>query len=127
MGACYEHLSYVDRLSIDEGRRSGLSLRAIARKLNRAPSTVSRDVRRMGPYQSGYDAPTAFFGALYRRVATSRTGTKVISSWHTQPPQHPPNLKRQPSKHETSRTKATITSGPKSDLHCPTATARAFR
>jgi hypothetical protein len=25
MGASYEHLSYVDRLSIDEGRRAGLS------------------------------------------------------------------------------------------------------
>ena len=29
MGVCYEHLSYVDRLSIDEGRRAGLSVRAI--------------------------------------------------------------------------------------------------
>ncbi len=26
MGAYYEHLSYADRLSIDEGRRAGLSL-----------------------------------------------------------------------------------------------------
>ena len=31
MGECYEHLSYVERLSIDEDRRAGLSLRAIAR------------------------------------------------------------------------------------------------
>jgi transposase, IS30 family len=77
MGACYEHLSYVDRLSIDEGCRAGLSLRAIARKLKRAPSTVSRDIRRMGPYQSRYDAPNAFFGALYRRSA-SRTGGRKL-------------------------------------------------
>ena len=77
MGVCYEHLSYVDRLSIDEGRRAGLSLRAIARKLKRAPSTVSRDVRRMGPYRPCYDAPNAFFGALYRRSA-SRSGTRKL-------------------------------------------------
>jgi IS30 family transposase len=77
MGLCYEHLSYVDRLSIDEGRRAGLSLRAIARKLKRAPSTISRDVRRMGPYRPGYDAPRAFFGALYRR-SISRQGTRKL-------------------------------------------------
>lgn len=50
MGVCYEHLSYMDRLSIEEGRRAGLSLRAIARKLKRAPSSISRDIRRMGAY-----------------------------------------------------------------------------
>jgi transposase, IS30 family len=77
MGACYDHLSYVDRLSIDEGRRAGLSLRAIARKLKRAPSTVSRDVRRMDPYRLGYDAPRAFFSALYRR-SQSRSGTRKL-------------------------------------------------
>ena len=27
MGACYEHLTYVERLAIDEGRRARLSLR----------------------------------------------------------------------------------------------------
>ena len=78
MGACYDHLSYVDRLSIDEGRRAGLSLRAIARKLKRAPSTVSRDIRRVGSYQSGYDAPNAFFSALRRR-RESRRGARKLS------------------------------------------------
>ena len=77
MGACYDHLSYVDRLSIDEGRRAGLSLRAIARKLKRHPSTISRDVRRMGSYQPRYDAPNAFFSALYRR-SQSRYGTRKL-------------------------------------------------
>ena len=72
MGACYEHLSYVERLSIDEGLRARLSLRAIARKLNRAPSTVSRDLRRIGQYQTRYDAPPAFFSALYRRSEARR-------------------------------------------------------
>ena len=77
MGVCYDHLSYVDRLSIDEGRRAGLSLRAIARTLKRAPSSVSRDVRRMGPYQPIYDAPSVFFGALYRR-SQSRKGLRKL-------------------------------------------------
>ena len=67
MGECYDHLSYVERLSIDEGRRAGLSLRAIARRLARAPSTVSRDIKRTGKYWPGYDASNAFFSAFYRR------------------------------------------------------------
>ena len=67
MGACYEHLSYVDRLAIDEGRRAGLSLRAIARRLGRAPSTISREVRRMGPYVPHYIPAHALFRALDRR------------------------------------------------------------
>jgi IS30 family transposase len=63
MGACYDHLSYVDRLSIDEGLRAGLSLRAIARKLKRAPSTVSRDIRRGGVPISRAMMPRAPFSA----------------------------------------------------------------
>ncbi len=77
MGECYDHLSYVERLSIDEGRRAGLSLRAIARKLKRAPSTVSRDLARMGKHWPRYDAPNAFFGALYRR-RNSRNGMRKL-------------------------------------------------
>ena len=77
MGLCYDHLSYVDRLSIDEGRRAGLSLRAIARRLGRAPSTISREVRKMGPYWSGYTAPPAFFAALHRR-SQSRCGRRKL-------------------------------------------------
>jgi IS30 family transposase len=77
MGTCYEHLSYVERLSIDEGLRSGLSLRAIARRLKRAPSTVSRDIRRIGKYWPHYSAPPAFFNALYRR-SESRRGRRKL-------------------------------------------------
>jgi transposase, IS30 family len=77
MGSCYEHLSYVERLSIDEGRRCGLSLRAIARRLGRAPSTVSRDLKRIEPWQRHYDAPPAFFAALRRR-SESRRGRRKL-------------------------------------------------
>ena len=79
MGACYDHLSYVERLSIDEGQRSGLSLRAIARRLNRAPSTVSRDIRRIEPWQRHYDAPPAFFSALARRSQSRQGRRKLIA------------------------------------------------
>ena len=79
MGACYEHLSYVERLSIDEGRRAGLSLRAIARRLKRAPSTVSRDIRRIGKYWPHYSAPPAFFNALHRRSESRRGRRKLIT------------------------------------------------
>ena len=33
MGACYEHLSYVERIEIADGRRAGLSSREIGRRL----------------------------------------------------------------------------------------------
>ena len=79
MGASYEHLSYVERLSIDEGRRAGLSLRAIARRLKRAPSTVSRDIRRIGKYWPHYSAPPAFFNALHRRSQSRRGRRKLVT------------------------------------------------
>jgi IS30 family transposase len=41
-------LSLADREEISRGLRAGLSLRSIARQLNRAPSTISREVRRNG-------------------------------------------------------------------------------
>jgi transposase, IS30 family len=77
MGACYEHLGQVDRLAIDQGRRSGLSVRAIARMLARAPSTVSRELKRMGPYWQHYVPAHAFFSALYRRRDSRRGARKL--------------------------------------------------
>ena len=79
MGTCYDHLSYVERLSIDEGRRAGLSLRAIARRLDRAPSTVSRDVRRLGNYTPHYAPAQALYVALLRRSESRRGRRKLIT------------------------------------------------
>lgn len=79
MGSCYDHLSYVERLSIDEGVRAGLSLRAIARRLDRAPSTVSREVRRMWPYWQHYVPAQALFTALRRRSESRRGRRKLIA------------------------------------------------
>ena len=68
MGSRYNHLSYRERLLIQEDRRNGLGVRAIARHLGRDPSTVSRELRRdVRPMQGMYNAPGAFFSALARR------------------------------------------------------------
>ena len=78
MGIWYEHLSYVERLEIDAGRRGRLSIRAIARMLNRAPSTISRELRRMGPYIPGYSPAQALHMALWRRGENRRGRRKLI-------------------------------------------------
>jgi IS30 family transposase len=76
----YQHLSYVERLEIADGRRDGLSLRAIARKLGRDPGTLSREVRRNAlPGNDRYDACGAFFGALARRSHARRGHRKLRS------------------------------------------------
>jgi IS30 family transposase len=78
MGACYEHLSYVDRLAIDEGRRAGLSIQAIGRKLGRAASTISRELGRMGPYLPEYSPAHALFRALGRRRECRQGARKLV-------------------------------------------------
>jgi transposase, IS30 family len=78
MGKCYTHLSYNERQLIDDGRRAGLSQREMARRLDRDPSTVSRELRRRGwPGAPCYDAPTVYFGAVRRR-RESRTGPRKL-------------------------------------------------
>ena len=74
----FQHLSYVERLQIDEGQRAGLSLRAIARRLGRDPSTLSRELRRNAwPGHDRYDACGAFFAALARRSHARRGHRKL--------------------------------------------------
>jgi transposase, IS30 family len=46
MGSRYNHLSAEDRNGIQTGLNLGLSRRALAGRLHRAPSTVSREIRR---------------------------------------------------------------------------------
>ena len=45
----YQQLGYQERQTIAHGVEQGLSIRAIARMLNRAPSTISREIRRNAP------------------------------------------------------------------------------
>jgi IS30 family transposase len=78
MGSGYSHLSYGERLAIMDGRREGLSMRAIARMLGRDPATVSRELRREPWLSVGrYDACSAYFGAIRRRSRSRMGGRKL--------------------------------------------------
>ncbi|MEQ1882789.1 MAG: helix-turn-helix domain-containing protein, partial [Burkholderiales bacterium] len=75
----FSHLGYVERLEIADGLRERLSLRAIARRLNRDPSTVSREVGRNAfPGSGRYDPCGAFFAALARRRDARRGLRKLM-------------------------------------------------
>ena len=65
MGKFYNHLSMDERNVIHRGKNEGLSLRAIARKLNRTASAVSRELARNTGTRS-YDACRAGASALAR-------------------------------------------------------------
>ena len=80
MGTRHNHLGYVERLSIGEGLRIGLSVRAIARRLGRAPSTVSREIRRMGPPHWQHYIPAQALHLARRR----RSESNGLKSRHIQ-------------------------------------------
>ena len=63
----YHHLNTTDRVTLMLMRRQGASLRAIARELKRAPSTVSRELKRHGT-DHAYDA-----GAAGKAARSART------------------------------------------------------
>src|SRR3954469_8929634 len=48
------YLAQDERIDIADLHRSGMSLRAIADQLSRAPSTISRELRRNAPAGRGY-------------------------------------------------------------------------
>ena len=78
MAAGYGHLGYAERLAIMDGRRDGLGVRAIARRLGRDPGTVSRELRRgrLG-WQDHYDPCQAHFHATLRR-SEGRVGRRKM-------------------------------------------------
>jgi len=55
----YQELSIEERITIQFGQLQGLSQRAIARMLNRSPSTISRELRRNAAFTSPYSASQA--------------------------------------------------------------------
>jgi IS30 family transposase len=71
----YRHLSPEDRAGIMIDLQHGSSLRAMARRLGRSPSTVSREIKRAG--SAGYDATRAAAGYRQRR-AHSRRSRRLI-------------------------------------------------
>nr|WP_241474348.1 IS30 family transposase [Mycolicibacterium neoaurum] len=62
------YLSQEERIEIADLRRSGLSMRAIADRLGRAPSTISRELRRNAPAGRGYQPFDAQRRATARRA-----------------------------------------------------------
>ena len=47
---CYTHLTTTERVKIETYQELGMSIRSIARRLGRQPSTVSREIRRNPDY-----------------------------------------------------------------------------
>lgn len=73
----YHHLTQVQRCRIEAQLSSGASYRMIARKLQLAPSTVSREVRRNRQLTGRYDAEVAQRAAAERRQRASAQPRKV--------------------------------------------------
>lgn len=70
MSRTYHHLSPEERAVIMIERQNGSSLRSIAHRLGRSPSTLSRELQRAGP--EAYDATRAAQGYRGRRSASRR-------------------------------------------------------
>jgi len=64
----YHHLSITDRATLMFLKRRGLSLRTIARELNRSPSTLSRELRRRTDEGQPYDAEAVGLAARSARL-----------------------------------------------------------
>ncbi|PVY76438.1 IS30 family transposase [Tamilnaduibacter salinus] len=77
MPRSYHHLSHVDRATIMLMHAEGHSLRAIAERLKRSPSTVSREVRRHTRAGQPYDANRAARMAQFSR-ARCRPRRKLV-------------------------------------------------
>lgn len=70
-------LSQDERIEIADLRRCGLSMRAIASRLGRAPSTISRELRRNAPTGRGYRPFDAHRHAAARRARHHRRRVDV--------------------------------------------------
>jgi len=66
------YLSQDERIEIADLRHAGLSIRRIAHRLGRAPSTVSRELRRNATKSRGYRPFDAHRRATARRARTHR-------------------------------------------------------
>lgn len=72
----YHHLTLEERAAIAPMRALGWTLRQIAMTLGRAPSTISREVRRNTDPWGGYAGYWAHVDAQRRRQQTPRTGRR---------------------------------------------------
>ena len=77
---CYTHLSAEDRETVSLGLTQGKSLRALARVLGRAPSTLSREYARNTTRGRPYRACTAQTQAA-ARARQPRRSRKLLDPW----------------------------------------------
>ena len=74
----YQQLQYEERIAIASYQAQGLSIRAMARILNRAPSTISREMLRNAP--SGKYSCTFAQKRCNRRRVFCRPAPKLVTS-----------------------------------------------
>jgi transposase, IS30 family len=72
MSKIYTHLTTQERAVVMTMRDDQCSIRSIAKRLGRAPSSISRELR-WAPGSGSYDANLAHQQSYNRRVATRRT------------------------------------------------------
>ena len=80
MGRCYSHLSSVEREEISRAIALGQGVRAIARQLDRSPSTVSHELRRNARRRNDYRATVAQWRAQ-RRARIARRARRLADPW----------------------------------------------
>lgn len=74
----YQELSVEERITIQLGQLQGLSQRAIAKMLDRCPSTISRELRRNSCQASHYRASQAQQHMRQRRTASLLPGSELF-------------------------------------------------
>ena len=77
----YRQLTLRERVAISEGRKQGLSQAAIARRVRRTPSTISRELRRNARPSGIYRAPEADQRARARRSKSRRHSYFSAEQW----------------------------------------------
>lgn len=73
----YQELSIEERVTIQFGQLQGLSMRAIARMIERSPSTVSRELRRNSAVPDRYSAGSAQ-AQMRQRRKVCRPARKLV-------------------------------------------------
>jgi IS30 family transposase len=77
----YHQLTSEERYALSTLRKQGYSVRGIARALDRAPSTISREVRRNSRTDGGYRPSTAHDFARWRRSRSRRNQRFGAADW----------------------------------------------
>lgn len=77
----YRQLTSEERYALSTLRKQGYGVRRIARALHRAPSTISREVRRNSRKDGGYRPSTAHDFARWRRARSRRNQRFTDADW----------------------------------------------